>query len=336
MKDDFIGGTFPTPKGGLLTVVGHNGLKGSKKKYKLTCSICHTDEELFLGLFESTKDNLIRGKVPCGCAKNPRLSESQVNVIVCRLCRSENYDYLGFPEGYKNNKSKFEYICHTHGKQSVEYNSFVNIGSRCPECGGNKKKSLEEAENIAKELCESEGYEFNGFLEGYKNAKSKFIYKCHTHGKQKVIYHSFKNGGTRCPSCAVYGYQKSKTGIFYVVKWTNTENESWLKFGITGQSNPETRMKQQVYNHKRKTGEILSYDIRFMCHWTDGEIAENIERDFKALQSTHGVFCHKSMMWDGHSETISLEAAGELQEAIKNNTWLDIDLMNRVYIHIPV
>jgi hypothetical protein len=31
--DDFIGNTFPTPKGCTLTVVSVNGLKGSKKRY---------------------------------------------------------------------------------------------------------------------------------------------------------------------------------------------------------------------------------------------------------------------------------------------------------------
>ncbi|WP_192896000.1 hypothetical protein [Aeromonas salmonicida] len=339
MIDNFTGETFPTPKGGVLTVVGHNGLKGSKKKYKLTCSICHTDEELFPDLFESPKGSLVNDQVPCGCSKSPRWSEQQVNIIVRRLCESEGYEYLGFPDGYKNNNSKFEYICHTHGKQTASYNSFVNIGSRCPSCGTESQKDKQrnpEAENIVKELCESEGYEFIGFPEGYANAYSKFEYACPVHGLQTASYHNFVNHGSRCPYCSGYGYQKSKTGIFYIVKWTNSKNESWFKFGITGQSHPETRMKQQVYIHKRKMNEELKYSIRFMCHWADGEIAANIERDFKSLQSTYGIFCSKSMMWAGHSETISPDAVDDLQEAIKDNSWLDIDLINEVYIHIPV
>ena len=39
-EDDFIGTTFPTPKGGVLTVLYDNGLKKNKKKYILNCSIC--------------------------------------------------------------------------------------------------------------------------------------------------------------------------------------------------------------------------------------------------------------------------------------------------------
>lgn len=135
VKDDFIGQTFPTPKGGVLTVVSVVGKdKYNVKKYDLTCSICSLDKELFHDLFESTKSNLVRGSVPCGCAKNPRWSKQQVNIITRRLCEKEGYEFLGFPEGYKNQRSKFEYNCHTHGKQIVSYNDFVNKGSRCPSC----------------------------------------------------------------------------------------------------------------------------------------------------------------------------------------------------------
>lgn len=336
MKDDFIGETFPTPKGGLLTVVSVVGKsKNSIKKYGLTCSICHEDAELFPELFESQKSSLINDSVPCGCAKNPKWSEQQVNIIIRRLCEKEGYEYLGFHEGYKNCYSKFEYNCPVHGVQKASYNSFVNSGSRCPDCGGKKKKSLEEAENIVKELCESEGYEFIGFPEGYENCYSKFEYNCHTHGKQKVSYNNFVNG-TRCSSCTGNrGYQKSKTGIFYVVKWTNSNGDCWFKFGITGKENPETRMKQQVYIHKRKMNEELKYEIRYMCSWDDGNIVYSLEREFVEIQNKYGTYCNKEMMCDGFTETITLESVKDLQEAIKNTTWVDVDLVNDVpYIQL--
>lgn len=45
-----------------------------------------------------------------------------------------NYEVIGFPNGYKNNRSRFEYICPKHGKQSVKYTNFVNNGTRCGGC----------------------------------------------------------------------------------------------------------------------------------------------------------------------------------------------------------
>ena len=183
MKDDFIGQTFPTPNGGRLTVVGNNGLKGNKKKYELSCSICSLDTELFPDLFESRKGHLVNGSVPCGCSKKPEWKPFQVEIIVGRLCVEAGYEFLGFSDDYKNKNSKFSYNCPTHGKQKVSYDSFVNRGSRCPDCGIESMKDKmrnPEAEAIVKELCEKEGYEYLGFPDGYKNCYSKFSYNRHS------------------------------------------------------------------------------------------------------------------------------------------------------------
>lgn len=50
------------------------------------------------------------------------------------ICEEMNYKPLCFPYGYKNNKSRFEYVCPIHGLQNVRYNHFVNYGSRCSYC----------------------------------------------------------------------------------------------------------------------------------------------------------------------------------------------------------
>ncbi|AGH32055.1 hypothetical protein VPIG_00199 [Vibrio phage PWH3a-P1] len=44
---EFVGTKFPTPKGGVLTVVGVSGDKsGSNVKFICECSICSKDTEL--------------------------------------------------------------------------------------------------------------------------------------------------------------------------------------------------------------------------------------------------------------------------------------------------
>lgn len=50
------------------------------------------------------------------------------------ICKEMNYEVVGFVDGYKNQRSRFEYICKIHGKQNVSYNNFVNNGSRCGGC----------------------------------------------------------------------------------------------------------------------------------------------------------------------------------------------------------
>lgn len=50
------------------------------------------------------------------------------------ICKEMNYDAIGFPDGYKNNRSLFEYICKIHGKQNVKYHNFVNKSQKCGGC----------------------------------------------------------------------------------------------------------------------------------------------------------------------------------------------------------
>lgn len=68
------------------------------------------------------------------------------------ICKEMNYDVVGFPDGYKSWKSRFEYICKIHGKQNICYNDFVNNGTRCGGCW--KDKQLE----ILRENGNGNGY----------------------------------------------------------------------------------------------------------------------------------------------------------------------------------
>ncbi|UKM62723.1 hypothetical protein P19_0235 [Aeromonas phage P19] len=270
--DDFIGQTFPTPKGGVLTVVGDNGLKGNKKRYQLTCSICSLDGELFPELFESHKGNLVNGAIPCGCSKKPEWKPFQINIIVSRLCLESGYGYIGFPEGYKNHRSKFEYNCPIHGKQKASYQDFVNGNSRCHHCSGTKKKTLSEAETIVKEICTKEGYGYLDFPEGYKNAYSKFEYLCPAHGKQIVSYDGFVNHNSRCPSCSTSGYQPSKPGHLYVTNWINNKKDTneFFKIGITNFL--DQRIKQQARKTSYKPHQLIVFKFE------DGSIPQELER----------------------------------------------------------
>ena len=58
------------------------------------------------------------------------------------ICKEMDYDIIGFVSGYKNNRSYFEYICKIHGKQSVNYDNFINKKSRCGGCARDKQKDL--------------------------------------------------------------------------------------------------------------------------------------------------------------------------------------------------
>ncbi|WP_175044360.1 hypothetical protein [Aeromonas hydrophila] len=292
--DSFIGSTFQTPKGGVLTVVGDNGLKGNKKRYQLTCSICSLDGELFPELFESPKGNLVNGAIPCGCSKKPEWKPFQINIIVSRLCLESGYGYIGFPEGYKNHRSKFEYNCPIHGKQKASYQDFVNGDSRCHHCSGTKKKTLSESETIVKEICTKEGYGYLDFPEGYKNAYSKFEYLCPVHGKQIVSYDGFVNHNSRCPSCSTSGYQPSKPGYFYLFKYEKENHIPVYKYGITNRLT-NTRSKEHIKGIKNVKSQLI-----YEWYFEDGTIPQSMERYIKNHYET-GV---SDWLTSGNTETV--------------------------------
>ena len=68
------------------------------------------------------------------CHKNAKPTEKEALDKCKTICDEMNYEIIGFPNGYKNKNSKFEYICNIHGKQTVGYQPFVNQGNRCPSC----------------------------------------------------------------------------------------------------------------------------------------------------------------------------------------------------------
>lgn len=81
-------------------------------------------------------DNIIN--VGNGCLKcrvDAKRTDKQDALNKCiSICETEGYEPIGFPDGYKNAFSIFEYFCPKHKKQKASYNNFANKGRRCKSC----------------------------------------------------------------------------------------------------------------------------------------------------------------------------------------------------------
>lgn len=84
-------------------------------------------------------NNILNGKGCPACAirkltdKN-RLDYEAATDVCFKICVEEGYTPLGFLGGYKNNKSRFSYMCPIHGLKAASYVKFVIKGTRCPCC----------------------------------------------------------------------------------------------------------------------------------------------------------------------------------------------------------
>ena len=79
--------TFIGTKIGTLTVIGiHSKTIRWDKIYSVECSICSPDTELFPEIFKSSKSNLTKGQIPCGCSNTTRWTEYQNIIRIKRHC----------------------------------------------------------------------------------------------------------------------------------------------------------------------------------------------------------------------------------------------------------
>ena len=290
---DFIGWKS---EDGKLEVVGIAGKQGIKTKFKVTCTECSKDKELFPdGYFISQKDSLVSGRKPCGCSKSPKWFDWQYLILASRAVK-DRFIVHGFAEDFKNAKTKLNLECLKDGhKWTASIDSIINGGTGCPKCSGNAKTTEKEALQKCIDICKEMDYDVVGFIDTYKGAhKTRFEYICKIHGEHNVSYTNFVNGGTRCKCCAEYGYSTSKQGTFYVYQWTKS-GHSFIKFGITNQKEL-SRIKEQ----KRETE--YKYKKVWSATFEDGSIPLYIENYVKNSGIEIGII-PKEEFPDGFTET---------------------------------
>ena len=304
--EDFIGETF---NDGKLKVIGVFGKQGTTVLFKVTCTECSKDPELFPdGYFVDTKRNLKKGKKPCGCSKQPRWFPFQYLILASRAGKKKGFVVHGFAANFNGKNTKLNLECLKDGHKWVaSAHSIINVGTGCPMCGGKLKLTEGEAMEKCAGICKENNYSVIGFVGGYKNCYSYFEYLCKIHGKHQVRYTNFVNTGSRCSGCAITGYSTSKQGTFYVYQWVDGER-SFIKFGITNQKEL-SRIKEQ----KRETRH--NYKKVWSATFEDGSIPLHIENYIKNSGIEIGVVS-KEEFPDGFTETVCIEDMDYLENLI--------------------
>lgn len=292
--------------------------KSKNTTFKVTCTECSKDTELFPdGYFVSTKSNLVKGKKPCGCSKQPKWKSWQYLILARRAGEKKNFIVHGFAEEFKNQNTKLNLECLKDGHTwRCTIDTIINKSTTgCPLCGNKKigsklRHSQYKVDSDCKEICQTEGYKFLGFIGKYTNWLSVLEYECPYHGVHEVTYNNFIRG-KRCPCCASYGYNPSKSGSFYVARWQH-KDKKFIKFGITNRE-VLTRIEEQ----SDKTA--FEYELVFSASFTDGSIPLRIEKEIKACPEIIKTYISKEEFPDGFTETTT-EYCLELLEDVVINT----------------
>lgn len=121
-----------------LEVLGWIEKHLTTKYYLVKCSICSKDEELFgKGLFKILKTNIIKNRMPCGCAFNPKWNKDQIIVLCTREAHQRGIEFLGFNGEYKGINTKLKLMCNQpgHGEwDTTTVSNFHRSKGGCPAC----------------------------------------------------------------------------------------------------------------------------------------------------------------------------------------------------------
>lgn len=214
--EDFIGETF---NDGKLKVIGILERRPYGVIYKVTCTECSKDPELFpLGYFTSLKSDLKAGSIPCGCAISPRWEETQCLIRVNRVVNGK-FIIHGFSEHYKGKNTKLDCECPVDGfKWTPTLHNVLRGKSNCPHCAMISRRKIFQrpyAEVImnCRNVCEQKNYTFVGFCGEYENCNSLVEYLCPIHGSCVVPYRSLVERQSKCYKC--HQEYMRKTVCFY-------------------------------------------------------------------------------------------------------------------------
>ena len=218
---------------GLLTITGVYGKINRNMYYYVHCEICSKDTELFPNGILARASDILNGVKPCACADKPRYSPDQWLIIAQRRSPC-HIKILGYAEEFYGSKTLVARSCVIHGAiNSVQLKSLSN--SSCKLCCDNLKRSeFEFIEKFCQSYCDRHNYEFIGFLNGYKNVKSKFTYKCPFHGLKTSNYAASKNDH-ECLECSLeksgyyglYEDRKMHSDTLYILDF----NGEFIKVG---------------------------------------------------------------------------------------------------------
>ena len=111
----------------------------------------------------------------------------------------DRYDYSEVE--YVNTHTKLRIICKVHGLFEQSSSNHL-AGKGCGQCSGNCKVGNKD-KFIEKDLVLHKGiYSYNKVK--YKNAKSKVVITCRTHGDFEMTPDEHTSGKNGCSKCAIF------------------------------------------------------------------------------------------------------------------------------------
>ncbi len=213
---------------------------------------------------------------------------------------------------YVGARSKISFICPTHGKFTQLATNHLH-GWGCSKCGKDVLSQLytKTTKEFITLANKKHNHKYDYSTVNYTGSHEKVIILCNEHGvfEQNASSHLCGNG---CPQCSVPGYDITKIGILYVLKYTKlNEDHAFIKIGITHD------LKQRLVNLRKSIR--TTHNIKTL-HTVSGDgleiknLESNLLNYFKRCQYTELL---KSSV-DGKTEFLKIETLNEILDKLNN------------------
>ena len=291
---------------GDLEFLGFCGeFKGNKTKLRLRCN----KHEEFYEYTTCTIFNLFSGN---GCPKCREVNRYKNNLKPDQEMIESFFDSGSFKKGtkfwrlnkedYNSRRSYWKYICPVcsndeYTKEGLCNGVFSSIsdnlqkGALSCRCSNYHWSSQQREYQINKRIKEENlPYIFICWVNIYKNAFSKFSYKCQKHGNQITSVNTFLNQEAICPQCAGQNQQECYINGVY-----DSDVLVALKFGVTNNSIRRKKEQNRESIFEVKQLKVFSFPSVELCKAAEaackGELVCGI--------------LSKQEMPDGYTETTS-------------------------------
>lgn len=248
---------------GLLEVVGVSHKVKTTTYFKVVCSECSKDLELFPdGYFVSTKAKLLEGKKPCCCSHMKKWEPFQYLIRANR--EAVGYRVVEFHGDFKGIESKV--VCEDdNGFQWVAnlHNVVKKGGLSYPSCIKYLDHTLEGLIGDITKSCEITGFIFKGIVGEFSGATTKIIISCPIHGEFTTNYNRYVTRGDGCRKCGNVKTGDSKRNQLALV-----ESKSKLKceeygYEYIGFLNGYINQSSKVFYNCHLHGEQYSTYVHF-------------------------------------------------------------------------
>ncbi len=199
---------------------------------------------------------------------------------------------------YKNNYTKLKFRCKNGHEFEAKPNDVKNKDSWCPACYGNKRLTLKEFQDIAKERggeCLSSEY---------KDSRSKLKFRCKNGHKFEATPNDVKNLDSWCPICSERAGERICRGLFEAIF-----NKDFKKVRLEWLKNSEGRqLELDGYNDELKLAferqGIQHYKFPNYFHKTIRQFISQLSNDHQKgeLGEMHGVTLIEIPYWIKYDE----------------------------------